>query len=469
MSQFWRNSLITGVALFLETCAFYLVFTIITTVIQLPEAHIPFGLVFLALLWAFIVSLYVQTIRFSLNLRGAFGLMVSVVSLLILSNLSTGSGLIPFGKILGGDLLTAFTIVLSLAFLIVLWWRGSAIAQDDVTLDSIRSTFQWGLGVVFIAVVIDALSSADVINGFLIVGFFGVGLAGLSLARFSSESGDSPAMSKDWLVPIGVTVGGVLLLGLLISALGLGGLDDVTRAILGWVGTAGLWILRPILLGLGLIAAGLVALGNWLASVFGGGDLSGLELAQEQIRQFHESLEEVEQGGPPVVLIALLKWSAFLGAAALVGWLLFRIFRFRRLLRSTGEVEEIRESLFTWQRANQDLSALLNGWWSNLVQAASGESRRQSVPSNPRELYYSFLLLAAELGHPRREWQTPREHQRALGWLLPPEPVAHIVDGFQLVHYGHGQVDDGRMQQLLQDWSAIRQYVTEQQQSESRG
>jgi hypothetical protein len=56
-----------------------------------------------------------------------------------------------------------------------------------------------------------------------------------------------------------------------------------------------------------------------------------------------------------------------------------------------------------------------------------------------------------------------------LGWLLPPEPVGNIVDGFQLVHYGHSQVDDGRMQQLLQDWSAIRQYVTEQQQSQSRG
>jgi hypothetical protein len=163
------------------------------------------------------------------------------------------------------------------------------------------------------------------------------------------------------------------------------------------------------------------------------------------------------------VLITLLKWGAFLGTSALVGWLLFRIFRFRRLLRSTGEVEETRESLFTWQRANQDLTALLNQWWGNLVQAATGESRRQSAPRNPRELYYSFLGLAEELGYPRREWQTPREHQRALGWLLPAEPVAHIVDGFQLVHYGHGQVDDGRMQQLLQDWSAIRQFVTEQQ------
>jgi hypothetical protein len=466
MSQFWRNSLIIGIALFLETCAFYLVFTIVTTIIQLPEAGIPFWLVFLALLWAFILSWYIQTISFSLNLRGVFGLIVSIVSLLILSNLSTGSGLIPFGIILGGDLLTAFAIVLSLAFLVVLWWRGGTMAQDDITLDSIRSTFQWGLVVVFIAVLIDALTSANVINGFLIVGFFGVGLVGLSLARFSSESGDSAAMSRDWLVPICVTVGGVLLLGLLISALGMGGLDDVTRAILGWVGNAGLWILRPILLGLGLIAAGLVALGNWLASVLGGGDLRGLELAQEQIRQFHQSLEEVEQGGPPPVLIALLKWSAFLGASALVVWLLFRLFRFRRFLRNTGEVEETRESLFTWERANQDLVSLLNRWWNNLVQGVGGEGQRPSAPRNPRELYYSFLVLAEELGYPRREWQTPKEHQRTLGWLLPPEPVGHIVDGFQLVHYGHGQIDDGRMQQLLKDWSAIRQFVTDQQQSQ---
>lgn len=461
MSRFWRTSFLIGVALFLETCVFYLLFSVVTTVVQLPEANVPFWLAFLALLWSFVLSMYIQTVRFSLNLKGILGLVASVVSLVILSNVLTRSGLIPFGVILNGDLNSVAIVVVSFAFLMLLWWRGSRVAQDEVTLDTIRSAFQWGLGVVFLAVIADAISSEDVVNGFLVLAFFGVGLLGLSMARFASESGETQLMSADWFVPIGVAVGGVLLLALVISLLGLGGLDDVTRTIFGFAGKIGLWILKPVALGIGFIAAGMVALINWLASVFGGGDLSSLEEAQRQIQQFHDSLEEVERGGPPVLLIAILKWTAFLLATAVVGLILFRLFRFRRYFRNAGDVEETRESLFSWERANRDLASMIGGWWDNLVQAAGGDGRRGAEPQNPRELYHSFLLLSQDIGRPKREEQTPKEHQNVLGWTLPLEPVAHIVDGFQEVHYGQSDVAEGQMQGLLQDWANLQQFVTD--------
>ena len=305
----------------------------------------------------------------------------------------------------------------------VLWWRGTAIAHDDVTLDTIRGSFQWGMAVVFAAVLIDSLTPVKVVSGFLVLGFFGTGLAGLSLARFSWESTEPQPMARDWLLPIGISVGGVLLLGLMVSLLGLGGLDDLTRSILRMVGTAGLWIIKPFLLGLGFVAAGLVALGNWLTGFFGGGDLSGLEAAQEQLRQFQESLEEVDQSGPPRLLVALLKGIAFLVAVTLGGWILFRIFRFRKLFRESLEVEETRESLFSWEKANRDLASLLNGWWAGLMPGAKGGAGPYQEPRDPRELYHSFLVLAEESGHPRAQGETPREHQRNLGWTLPPEPV----------------------------------------------
>jgi hypothetical protein len=258
-----------------------------------------------------------------------------------------------------------------------------------------------------------------------------------------------------------------LLLGLIISLIGVGGLDDATRAIFGLIGKIGLWILKPILLGLGFIAAALVTFGNWLVSIFGGGDLSGLEEAQRQIDQFHEQLEQEERGEAPALLIAFLKWTAFLVATTLAGWILYQLFRFRKLLRRTGEVEETRESLFSWDRVNQDLSSLLNEWWGNLVRAAGKEGQQPRQPQDPRELYHSFLSLSGELGHPRHDSQTPKEHQRELGWTLPPEPVAHIVDGFQGVHYGHQSTNQRQMQGLLQDWANIQQHVTERQQSGS--
>ncbi len=469
MSQFWRTSLLTGVGLMLETCSFYLLFTIVSTAIQVPQSGVPLGLVFLTLLWAFLLSLYLQTIRFSLNLRGAMGLIISVVSLLILSNLSAGFGLIPLAALFSGSFTTLVTLILTLTFLVVLWWRGASIAQDEMTLDTIRSAFQFGLVIVIVAVLIDALTSAAIINGYLIFAFFAIGLGGLSLSRFSSDFGESQVMSRDWLLPIAASVGAVLLLALLISGIGLGGLDDVVRAILKFIGFVGLWILKPILLGLGLVAAGLVALGNWIASMFGGGDLTGLETAQEQIRQFHESLEDVEGGGPPALLIAALKFMAFLIGAALVGWILFRLFQFRRLFRDRGNVEETRESLFTWERANQDLVGMIGGWWNALMHGSGKGASGSREPEDPRELYHSFLMLSGELGYPRQEWQTPSEHQRTVDAVLPTQPVARVIDGFQNSHYGHKAVEGQAMDLLLRDWAVIRQHASEQQEASESG
>jgi hypothetical protein len=466
VTRFWRNISLTAVTLFLEGCVSYMVFSVVTTLIQLPDARVPFYLALVTLAWAYVLSLYLQVFRFSLNLRGALGLAASVISLVVISNVMTGSGWIPLAAILTRDLAGAATVVVGLASLIVLWWRGSAVAQDDVSLDTIRGIFQWGMAVVFGAVLIDAISSKDIVNGFLVLGFFAVGLFGLSMARFASEAGDSQSMSRDWLIPIGVTVGGVLALVLLLSLLGMGGLDDVTRGLFGLVGKVGLLILRPVLLGLGYVAAGLAAFINWLASVFGGGDLSSLDEAQRQMQEFHDSLGEKEPGGPPAWLVALLKWSAFLIASAVAGWVLFRLFRFRRFLRSRGDVEETRESLFSWERANQDLASIIGGWWNNLVQASGGGNRGQPEPTNPREVYHSFLALSGEIGRPKPEEQTPREHQRVVTPPLPPSPVSNIVDGFQSAHYGGQEAGEAQMEGLLRDWSGLRRYVTEMEKPE---
>ena len=100
---------------------------------------------------------------------------------------------------------------------------------------------------------------------------------------------------------------------------------------------------------------------------------------------------------------------------------------------------------------------------------AKGGSGPYQEPRDPRELYHSFLILAEESGHPRAQAETPREHQRNLGWTMPPEPVARIVDGFQLTHYGNQQVAQREMERLLHDWSGLRQYVAERQQAEEGG
>ena len=161
MSLFWRTSAITGAALFLEAAAAYLAISLFTTLTNMAGARLPLWLTFLALTWAFLLSWYVQTIRFSLNLRGIFGLSVSLISILVLANLNTNMGFFPVGRILNGDILTAFSLILTLAFLVALWWRGSNLAHDEVTLETVKGAFQWGLAVVVGAVIIDSLVDAE--------------------------------------------------------------------------------------------------------------------------------------------------------------------------------------------------------------------------------------------------------------------------------------------------------------------
>ena len=130
------------------------------------------------------------------------------------------------------------------------------------------------------AALIDAAVEGSIVSGFFVVGFFAVGLPGMALARFSAEGGEEREMPRQWIWPILACAGAVLLIGLLVSGLGVGGLDDVTRAVVRTIGQLGYRILEPVLLVIGFMAGALVSVGNWLSSMLGGGDLQGLLEAQ---------------------------------------------------------------------------------------------------------------------------------------------------------------------------------------------
>lgn len=448
LSRFARAALVTCIALFLEGFALYLGSRLLANAIRLPDAAIPLGVAALAMGWSFILSWYVQTIRFSLNLRGVIGLALSAVSVLVLAGASMGAGWFPLGQVLSGDLRTAAALGVTAVFMLALWWRGTAIARDDVTLDVVRNAFVRGVVVIIVAVVADTLLTAAIVRLPLLLLYFAIGLAGLAVSRFAAEGGAGP-LNRGWLAAIVAGVGGVLLLAVILGAVGIGGLDDAARAIMRGIAFLGLWTLRPILLLLGLLAAGLVAVGNWVSGLFGGGDLSGLELARLQIEEFHESLREVEGNGPPSVILTVIKWAAFLAAVTLAGWILFRMFRRRRLTGGNYAEGELRESIFTWQGAGQDVSDTLAGW----MNWAAQRGRRRPAPTTPREVYHRMLAVASALGFPRRQWQTPQEHRQDVKDTLRDPPVARIVGGFQRYYYG-GQPDAGdpeTMSSLIDD------------------
>ena len=110
----------------------------------------------------------------------------------------------------------------------------------------------------------------------------------MSLARFTSAANENQEMGTGWWAPIGFSVGGVILLALLISAVGVGRLDEFAGTTLRSMDELGLWVLKPVFLVLGLLASVLVSLGNIIAGWFGGGDLTGLELVEQRLSDFED-------------------------------------------------------------------------------------------------------------------------------------------------------------------------------------
>ena len=135
----------------------------------------------------------------------------------------------------------------------------------------------------------------------------------------------------------------------------------------------------------------------------------------------------------------------------------------RRLVGRSQEVEETRESLFSWKRANNDMAEFLGAWWANLISPKDGSERARKDPRDPREFYHSLLGLAERVGQPRQDWETPREHQLALVGLLPADPVASIVEGFQAYHYGHSELDEPEIERLTQDWLDLNEFLRQKE------
>ena len=87
------------------------------------------------------------------------------------------------------------------------------------------------------------------------------------------------------------------------------------------------------------------------------------------------------------------------------------------------------------------------------------ESDEGQEPATPREYYHGFLGLAARLGPPRSDSETPNEHQRGLWGFLPSDPVYRIVQRFQRSHYGRREPDHADLEGLRKDWTELNEFV----------
>ena len=459
MSQQRINNILIGIQLFLEGYTYFICYTIISHLIGIHDGSLPFWMTLMTLVWSFLLSFVVQTINFSLNVRGVLGLISGGFSILILASMHHNLNPFQVSELFNEDWINTAQYIVSLAFLTILWWRGGMLARDETTLDSIRNVFQTGILIITFGLLISMFTSWTISSYPYILFFFSAGLAGLSLARFSGQPSDYQISLKSWLIPICSSVAIVILVGLIIAGLGISGIDESLRFLLKLLGGLAEWLLRPLLLGLGFIASGLIIFGTWLSNLFGGGNLDGLEFALGHTQDLYESLDESREDNSNRFLITCLKIAALGSFGIVSGWCLFKVFRFKRHWSNQSQSETSRESFLTTKLISNDIKSMLHHVLNKAIPLPNNRRSYIRDPKNAREVYYQFLILTKELGHPRNPGQSPKEHQTNLADLLPIEPVTKIVSEFQDVHYGNPYLEISDMDTLLHNWHIVLNHV----------
>ena len=459
MSQQRINNILIGIQLFLEGYTYFICYTIISHLIGIHDGSLPFWMTLMTLVWSFLLSFVVQTINFSLNVRGVLGLISGGFSILILASMHHNLNPFQVSELFNEDWINTAQYIVSLIFLTILWWRGGMLARDETTLDSIRNVFQTGILIITFGLLISMFTSWTISSYPYILFFFSAGLAGLSLARFSGQPSDYQISLKSWLIPICSSVAIVILVGLIIAGLGISGIDESLRFLLKLLGGLAEWLLRPLLLGLGFIASGLIIFGTWLSNLFGGGNLDGLEFALGHTQDLYESLDESREDNSNRFLITCLKIAALGSFGIISGWCLFKVFRFKRHWSNQSQSETSRESFLTTKLISNDIKSMLHHVLNKAIPLPNNRRSYIRDPENAREVYYQFLILTKELGHPRNPGQSPKEHQTNLADLLPIEPVTKIVSEFQDVHYGNPYLEISDMDTLLHNWHIVLNHV----------
>jgi hypothetical protein len=356
---------------------------------------------------------------------------------------------------------------LTVMILVYLWARAIHLANRSLSSKSVGFSFRSGVVIlVGFAFFIRILTKLDV-SGFVIAYFF-FALLAVSLSRIDEvsvlpNSGTVP-FTGFWIGSTVAAVAALSLLGLLVAVFFAGG--GLSRT-LRWLSPL-LVVLQIIVVGTGAL---MLMILDWIMSQLSV-DLSAFG---EGLRQILARLGQFLTVPPPIpepasesqtrpLIFGILQAVITLAIPASIIALVL-LFTWRRMQRGREDerLEEARESLFTTGAVIRNLRAMYQegmGWLAELagLMGRFGPSSRFFAALSIRRIYANLVLLAAELGYPRSEAQTPYEYLLVLYEALPESAaeVELITEAYVNAHYG--QVPDTRqeLQRIRDSWERVR-------------
>ncbi len=148
--------------------------------------------------------------------------------------------------------------------------------------------------------------------------------------------------------------------------------------------------------------------------------------------------------------------------------LIVRLLAHRRSGRVIGHIDEIHESLWSWELFVAQLKAFFHALWQRLfpqhaqtVQGVDGDDEMSNEPTarSIREVYRALLRWAADRGYPRKKNETPYEFRSRLHTRLPlTEPELSIVtEAYTAIRYGRVVPGESEVVHIQQTWLQLQQ------------
>ena len=438
---------------------------------------------------AAMVSQFVLSKPLAIRVARVAGLGLSLVLLALVIRLELPGGyalwdLGWFGYALGQQ---RSMLIGGLIFGCFLIWRGFSAGREGGDFDTIYQRFVFGLVAFVVLFLTQGLKSGTegvgdglASSGMYAAGFFLVGLLGLALAnqlplwRQMTRYGEGAALyQRQWAVMLGGVVLGIVLVSLAIASI-------MSLDLLGlmgeWLGTAGGWMLTAfwytVALPLAYVFVAMLYALRYLLSFISIGDAPDSFPSPSTDNPLEGTQEDPGPSPVPDGVILALKWGLIVLAVVGVVLILARVlFRYRRS-EAEDEVDEVSESLWSWEAFSADiielLSRLLRRFKRRVPVATSATSApipAASVPEHEgtltvREIYSGLLWEAGQRNVGRRRQETPFEYQNRLRSRIDPEleELEPITQAFVEERYGRASIGGERLINLNQLWRKLRAY-----------
>ena len=376
------------------------------------------------------------------------------------------------GMVLGETLKNPGTIIAALPVFLYLWWRGINLGQSVTYFKDVYRTFLLGMVALIVLIIIWQISSSSGTFpspgaglGANVIAFFFFGLISIAVCQLylmrSTMPREEAALTSIWRwmpIMLGV-IGGVVLVGFgIASALSPAFFDSVGHgvgAIFHFLGK----VIYILIIPLNYVADALMWVLRWLISLVRNtqnqtetsGNMSMPDWGKVTTKEISPAWTSA------------IRWAVIVIVVAAVIFILAKAVSRFRAKRAREEIEEIRESLFSWKGLRDDLKLFFNMMGQRFKRKETAIDLRRFDENatgrmDIREIYRHLQWEAGKSGIPRRRHETTDEYAGRLQRYAPDStvPVDDITRMYKHVRYGETSVPESHVDNANSLWQTLK-------------